>query len=254
MHPFARMVPEVVENIPANINGKRFYMIDLQEWDSYTKKYKDGRYFAMHTSKRKGFRGVRKVGTCKGNFECGNSACSFYIESGKRNSHQFITIGANKFCFTCNSMATRRKCSAIKCIEYNKVAHIHLGEHTCKAKQVAQEDDDKFLEDSIRKFGTLGPKELAKMKMSQELRTQMSSGQYDMTRIADIASKFTDSKKISNMKKKIDQELRSERHSLAAVYELKQVTDTSDPYLIYKVNDASFNDEQDIVLKLPEEC
>ena len=70
-----------------------------------------------------------------------------------------------------------------------------------------------------------------------------------MTRIADIASKFTDSKKISNMKKKIDQELRSERHSLAAVYELKQVTDTSDPYLIYKVNDASFNDEQDIVFK-----
>ena len=254
MQPFARMVPEVVESIPANINGKRFYMIDLQEGESYTKKYKDGRYFAMHTSKRKGFRGVRKVGTCKGNFECGNSACSFYIESGKRNSHQFTTIGANKFCFTCNSMATRRKCSAIKCIEYNKAAHIlevfHLGEHTCEAKQVAQEDDDKFLEDSIRKFGTtLGPKELAKMKMSQELRTQMSSGQYDMTRIADIASKFTDSKKISNMKKKIDQELRSERHSLAAVYELKQVTDTSDPYLIYKVNDASFNDEQDIVFK-----
>ena len=29
----------------------------------------------------------------------------------------------NKFCFTCNSMATRRKCSAIKCIEYNKAAH-----------------------------------------------------------------------------------------------------------------------------------
>ena len=86
MQPFARMVPEVVESIPANINGKRFYMIDLQEGDSYTKKYKDGRYFATHTSKRKGFRGVRKVGTCKGNFECGNSACSFYIESGKRNS------------------------------------------------------------------------------------------------------------------------------------------------------------------------
>ena len=112
--------------------------------------------------------------TCKGNFECGNNACSFYIESGKRNSHQFTTTGANKFCFTCNSMATRRKCSAIKCIEYNKAAHIlevfHLGEHTCEAKQVAQEDDDKFLEDSIRKFGTtLGPKELAKMKMSQEL-------------------------------------------------------------------------------------
>ena len=202
MKPFAKMVPEVVETIPADINGKRFYMIDLEEGDNYTKKYKDGRYFAMHTSRRKGFRGVRKVGTCKGNFECVNNGCNFYIESGKRNSHQFTTIGAHKFCFTCNSMAVRKNCSAVKCIEYNKSAHLlevfHLGEHTCEPKPLAKEDDDKFLEENIRKFGTtLGPKELAKVKMSEELRNQMSTGQYDMTKIADIASKFTDSKKNS---------------------------------------------------------
>ena len=42
MKPFAKMVPEVVDSIPPNINGKKFYMIDLQEGNSYTKKYKDG--------------------------------------------------------------------------------------------------------------------------------------------------------------------------------------------------------------------
>ena len=33
MKPFAKMVPEVVEIITADINGKTFYMIDLEEGD-----------------------------------------------------------------------------------------------------------------------------------------------------------------------------------------------------------------------------
>ena len=61
MKPFTKNGPEVVDSIPANINGKKFYMTDLEEGDNYTKKYKDGRYFAVHSSRRRGFRGVRKV-------------------------------------------------------------------------------------------------------------------------------------------------------------------------------------------------
>ena len=34
----------------------------------------------------------------------------------------------------------------------------------------------------------------------------MSTGNYDMKNIVDIASRFTDCKKVANMKKKIDQE------------------------------------------------
>ena len=64
-----------------------------------------------------------------------------------------------------------------------------------------------------------------------------------------IAARYTDGKKITNLKKKIYTELRSERHSMAAVAELKQVTDTSDPYLIYKVNDSAFNNQDDYVFK-----
>ena len=73
-----------------------------------------------------------------------------------------------------------QKCGALKCIEYNQSAGLlevfHIGTHKCQTKPRPHEDD-KFLEDNIRQFGTtLGPKELAKAKMGEELRNQMSSG------------------------------------------------------------------------------
>ena len=97
-------------------------------------------------------------------------------------------------------MAVRLHCTAVKCIEYNEAAQLlevfHLGEHSCEAKPLQKDEDDKFLEENVRKFGTThGPKELAKVKMSEELRNQMSTGNYDMSEIVDIASKFTDCKK-----------------------------------------------------------
>ena len=253
MDPYKRMIPEVVDKLPHNINGKRFYMLDVGEDEKYTDKYKDGRFFAMHSSRRKGFRGIRKVGTCQGNYQCLNDSCPFYLVEEKRNSHHFNNIGGKKFCYSCESLAIRQHCGALKCIEYNQSGELlevfHLGKHKCQSKPRPQEDD-KFLKDNIRQFGTtLGPKELAKAKMGEELRIQMSTGEYDMNKIVQIAAKFTDGRKIANLKKKIDTELRSERHSMSAVAELKQVTDTTDPYLIYKVNDSSFNNNDDFVFK-----
>ena len=43
--------------------------------------------------------------------------------------------------------------------------------------------------------------------------------------------------------------MRTEKHSIAAVGELKQITDTSDRFLIYKCNDSLLNGEQDYVFK-----
>ena len=107
---------------------------------------------------------------------------------GKETTTNFSTIGANKFCFICNSLAVKLHCTAVKCIEYNKAAQLlevfHLSKHTCEAKPLQKDEDDKFLQENIRKFGTiLGPKELAKVKMSEKLRNQMSTGKYDMTKI-----------------------------------------------------------------------
>ena len=46
------MIPEVVDRLPHKINGRKFYMLDVDENDKYRDKYKDGRYFSMHSSKR----------------------------------------------------------------------------------------------------------------------------------------------------------------------------------------------------------
>ena len=43
--------------------------------------------------------------------------------------------------------------------------------------------------------------------------------------------------------------MRTQKHSIAAVGELKQITDTSDRFLIYKCNDSLLNGEQDYVFK-----
>ena len=54
------MIPEVVSKVPHNINGLKFYIIDVPPEDAFYSKYKDGRYFEMHSSSRKGFKSVRR--------------------------------------------------------------------------------------------------------------------------------------------------------------------------------------------------
>ena len=118
MSPFRGMLPDVVDQIPHDIDGTHFYLIDVPEDDNFWSKYKDGRYFLMNTSSRKGFRGIRRTGKCRGNFICLNNSCPFYQQDNSRNQHQFKTVGNNKFCFSCDCLCYRKKCNAVKMIEY----------------------------------------------------------------------------------------------------------------------------------------
>ena len=89
MSPFKGMLPDVVDQIPNNVDGTKFYMIDVPEGDHFCSKYKDGRYFVMNTSRRKGFRDVRRVGKYKGNFICNNNNCPLDQQENIRNQQQF---------------------------------------------------------------------------------------------------------------------------------------------------------------------
>ena len=84
------------------------------------------------------------------------------------------------------------------------------------------------------------------MKMTSELLSQKRSG-HDMGVIVNIASQFTDSQRISNLKKKINSNLKQEVQSLAAVGEA--VTDTTDKYYIYRINDQNLNGNLSYVFK-----
>ena len=83
MKPFLGMLPEVVNRIPWNVNGIKYYIVEVRENEYFCDKDKDGQYFVINTSQRKGFRGIRRTGTCRGNFTCTNDECAFYLEEKK---------------------------------------------------------------------------------------------------------------------------------------------------------------------------
>ena len=115
MKPFFGMLPEVVNRIPWNVDGLKYlYVVEVRDNEYFCDKYKDGRYFVMNTSQRKGFRGIQCTGKFRGNFTCTNNGCAFYLEEKKRNKTYFTTIGEQKFCFTCNTLAVATPCTAAK--------------------------------------------------------------------------------------------------------------------------------------------
>ena len=121
-----------------------------------------------------------------------------------------------------------------------RLLHVyHKGNHTCQLKPKTTENDS-FIEDNIRKFGAnVGPKRLAQLKMTEEMQKQLRDGEMDMDEIIYIGARLTDKTRIQNIRKRMEREMRSERHSIPAVAELKAITDTSDKYLIYKIHDEN---------------
>ena len=70
-------LPEVVNKIPWDANGLKYYLVEVGEGEYFCDKYRDGCYFVVNTTRRKGFRGVRHKGKCQGNFQCTNNGCAF---------------------------------------------------------------------------------------------------------------------------------------------------------------------------------
>ena len=243
LQEFKDMVPDVVAEIPYDINGTKWYMIDVPQEDTFFTKYRDGRYFQLNTSRRKGFNGIRRVGKCRGNFVCENTDCPYLIENGSKNEHQFTTLEGKKFCYSCHTLSFRKECTATKLVEYyhtERVLHVyHKGNHTCHLKPRTAENDT-FIEENIKKFGAhVGPKKLAQLKMTEEMQKQLNEGTTDMDKIIDISARLVDKTRIQNIRKRMEREMRSERHSISAVAELKAITDTSDKYLIFRIHDQN---------------
>ena len=117
-------------------------------------------------------------------------------------------------------------------IEFNMQGRLleiyHQLQHNCQVKPYL-EANDSLIEENIKKYGAhVGPKMLAQMKMTEVLKKQMDSGSFDMDEIVDIAAKMTDKTRIRNIRKKLHHQLKSEKHSISAVAELKVCTDTSE--------------------------
>ena len=249
-------IPEVVDKIPHNIDGLHHYVIDCREDENsldWQKRYRDGRYFQLNSSRRKGFRGIRRIGHCKGNHIYLNNECSYYLEKHQRNQHQFRSNGGSKFCFSCDCLASNIKYGVIKLIEFNQQKKMlqvyHQGKHQCHVKPNIYENDD-YINQALEESGcAMGPRQLAFAQMTKEMTRQQTTGEINMMAIVNIATQLTYSKRIADLKKQISNEVKSERHSLSSVAELKTCTGTVDNFYISSINDSNMNGRPSYVFK-----
>ena len=104
-HLFENEHIEVVEHIPKYIDGFKKYLI---ETNNYVKDTRDLRYFVMSTSSKVDYKGIRKVGTCHGSWECQNSHCRFLDTSVDKqpNRIDWITVKRKKISKYVQSVST----------------------------------------------------------------------------------------------------------------------------------------------------
>ena len=74
--------------LPPNIDGNKYYKVKCTV-KNYSKKTCDRRWFTLKASSKTGFNGVRKVGFCKGSWQCVNTSCSFLQTEKKANWYHF---------------------------------------------------------------------------------------------------------------------------------------------------------------------
>ena len=79
---------EMVNSVPWNVDGTHWYEIHV-EADEWLDHCKDGRWFRMNTSGRKGFKGKRKTGVCNGSMMCENTSCTKLLTTGVCNTNEF---------------------------------------------------------------------------------------------------------------------------------------------------------------------
>ena len=104
-----------------------------------------------------------------------------------RRATNITTTGKNKFCYTCNYICFRVPCPAIKLVEFHHQMRVlevyHHGNHSCETKPKSAENDT-YTEENLKRFGcSVGPKKLAQLKMTEEMKNQIETGHLDMNKI-----------------------------------------------------------------------
>ena len=140
---FNDMVPEEVNQLPADITGQKLYKVVGANNDNWKDKVQDRHFFLMKSSSHVGFLGIWQIGTCLGSYVCPNESCDFRTTSQNNQPNKVNWINCceqkgQKICKICEHYAVRQGCGAQKLVEFNRfcqnVIVYHLGEHTCWPK------------------------------------------------------------------------------------------------------------------------
>ena len=129
----------MVDSVPWDVDGLHHYKI-LSEKNEWHEKQKDGRWFKMNSTTRKGFSGIRKIGVCQGSRICQNVHCSKLQTEGVCNTSSagFYFDDGLYCCRSCGYYAVTVHCGCKKVTEYNadttELDVWYEGEHICLPK------------------------------------------------------------------------------------------------------------------------
>ena len=115
---FVGIQPKLLEKVPWDIDGTQIITINCTE-NQWVDRSKDGRWWKINTSTRKGLNGVWCIGHCKGSIICENRQCSKLLSEGVVNTNEFSQEGGLFICNCCGSFVAHQWCGCIRLTEYD---------------------------------------------------------------------------------------------------------------------------------------
>ena len=246
-HLFDDVEPKVVNFLPPNINGNKYYHVKCDS-RNFTKRTSDRRWWYMRTSSKKGLVGYRRVGTCNGSWECVNESCSYLSTEGKRNNWHFEFRNSTRCCYSCGTLVSQVPCGARKLVQFSlgsEIAQVyHIGIHKCTLKPETS-DNASYTKQWVLKYPGMSFKDLK----STVIRYLLDQG--DNEGAEQAVYKITNKAYKTNVRQHGIQGLDMEvsPQSIEAVAELKKGSDKVDPLHIYKLNNSAMNGEPDYGMK-----
>ena len=244
---FRNVKPKRCNFLPQNLDGNKYYKVKCTI-KNYSKKTSDRRWFYLRTSSKAGLNGIRKVGTCKGSWQCTNTSCSFLKTENKPNTWHFDYRGGSRACYSCGTYAQQIPCGARKLVqmaygcEYAEVYHI--GKHNCTLQPELMSDID-YTSRWVQRYPGISYKEL-KSAVIQHL---LDTGNPEEAEKAAYRITTQAYRKVKRDMAVDTPEQHVETQSLEAVAELKKGSDLIDPLHIYKINSKAMNNQPDFVMK-----
>ena len=244
---FRNVKPKRCNFLPQNLDGNKYYKVKCTI-KNYSKKTSDRRWFYLRTSSKAGLNGIRKVGTCKGSWQCTNTSCSFLKTENKPNTWHFDYRGGSRACYSCGTYAQQIPCGARKLVqmaygcEYAEVYHI--GKHNCTLQPELMSDID-YTSRWVQRYPGISYKEL-KSAVIQHL---LDTGNPEEAEKAAYRITTQAYRKVKRDMAVDTPEQHVETQSLEAVAELKKGSDLIDPLHIYRINSKVMNNQPDFVMK-----
>ena len=248
---FDDLTPEDVPVIPKYINGFAFYRVKT-DYNNWTWKTSDLRYFNMHTSSKSGYHGYCKLGKCEGSWVCKNPHCAFKSASYQHqpNLINWKGICGNrkiKLCNICDHIPECEGSDARKLIDFDpkteEATVYYLGNHTCW-KCPDTEPTKQIRRLKAREAPKSGS---AKSMAIEEIAAHIEVG--DMDNGDEEADYWSNLRAFKRYHNEANSNYGHDVNSFNAVGIMKQKTDKRDTYQIYQINNGNLNNSSDYVFK-----